>query len=121
LLAQPPDFWSVVGQTELRMYQSVSSGTVARDVSALVEEFESHFARVRSPQLWTSVYDNATFVLSKYVSRAGKREAEASQRLLDRLASLTVADRRLDGGLRNQLPSAFRQELRAGAGVDANS
>jgi hypothetical protein len=27
LLAQPPDFWSGAGQTELLMYQSVSSGT----------------------------------------------------------------------------------------------
>ena len=109
LLRAQQDPWSVVGQTELRMYQSVSSGTVARNVSALVKEFESHFARVLSPQLWTSVYDNATFVLSKYVSRAGKREAEASQRLLDMLASLTGRDRRLDGGLRTSCQAHFAQ------------
>ena len=95
-------------QTQLRMYQSVSSGTVARNVSALVKEFESHFARGLSPQLWTSVYDNATFVLSNNVSRAGKREAEASQRLLDMLASLTGRGPTPGRRPSNQLPSAFR-------------
>ena len=34
MLSAPPDFWSVVGQTELDMYVSIAAGTLARDADA---------------------------------------------------------------------------------------
>ena len=59
----PPDFWSIVGQTELDMYVSIAAGTLARDVDSLIKDFRNHHARVINPRMWGSVFDNATFVL----------------------------------------------------------
>ena len=84
----PPDFWSVVGQTELAMYLSVASASLARDADHLIGDFRDHHARVGNARLWSSVFDNATFVLSKYQTRADKAEAAASDQLLAALATL---------------------------------
>ena len=72
----PPDFWSVVGQTELDMYVSIAAGTLAHDVDGLIEDFRDHHARVNNRRMWGSVFDNATFVLSKYRTRANPPEVD---------------------------------------------
>jgi hypothetical protein len=91
----PPDFWSVVGQTELDMYVSIARGSLARDADRLIGDFRDHNARVGNARLWSSVFDNATFVLSRYRADAGQAgapaEVAASDQLLAALASL--ADR----------------------------
>ena len=84
----PADFWSVVGQTELRMYGSLFRRTLAKDVGELVRDFEGHFSRVSAPRRWASVLDSASFVLLKYKKRASAQEALAADRLLGRLAEL---------------------------------
>jgi tetratricopeptide (TPR) repeat protein len=83
-----PDFWSIVGQTELDMYVSIAAGTLARDVGALINDFRSHHARVSNLRMWSSVFDNAAFVLSKYRVRADPSETTAADRLLGQLESL---------------------------------
>jgi hypothetical protein len=88
MLAAPVDFWSVVGQTELKMYGSVFAGTMAKDVAALSQEFKDHHSRVSAPKMWASVLDSASFVLLKYMKRASRAEAAAAGRLLDELAQL---------------------------------
>ena len=104
----PPDFWSVIGQTELDMYVSIAAGTLARDASRLIEDFRDHHGRVGNARLWSSVFDNATFVLSRYRTRANQAEAAAADRLLAALASLAGAKTR---------PAATGSRL--GAGKDA--
>jgi tetratricopeptide (TPR) repeat protein len=84
----PPDFWSVVGQTELNMYASLAAGTLEQDLNALTKEFQDHSDKVNAVNSWASVYDNATFVLSKYMGRAKEGEARAAGLLLDSLAKL---------------------------------
>lgn len=59
-----PDFYSVVGQTELDVYQSILSGTLAADLGKLVAAFSEHHARVKAPKMWRSVHDNARFIFS---------------------------------------------------------
>ena len=86
----PPDFWSVVGQTELDMYMSIAAGWLARDVERLIEDFGKHHARVNNERMWGSVFDNAVFVLSRYRKRAGLTEAKAVDRLLSGLGKLAV-------------------------------
>ncbi len=83
----PPDFWSVVGQTELDLYAALFDGRLAEQVAPLVEKLRAHHERVASARKWASVYDNATFVLSKYRARVGPAEAAAVDRLLGELAS----------------------------------
>ena len=88
MAAAPLDFWSVVGQTELKMYASLFGGTLEKDVGRLTEDFKDHHSRVSAPKRWASVLDSASFVLLKYKSRAKKGEAAAAGRLLDQLAQL---------------------------------
>ena len=84
----PAEFWSVVGQTELKVYASLFGRTLAKDVARLVGEFEDHHSRVNAPKRWASVLDNASFVLLKYKKRATAAEGAAADRLLGRLAEL---------------------------------
>lgn len=86
----PPDFWSVVGQTELDMFESIAAGTLSHAVDGLIEDFRKHHARVSSPRMWGSVLDNATFVLPRYRKRADQPEAAATDRLLGELKSLAA-------------------------------
>ena len=88
MLAAPADFWSVVGQTELTMYASLFSGTLEESLESLAKEFKDHYGRVNAPKRWATIYDNATFVLSKYKQRATPREAAAAGQLLNLLEDL---------------------------------
>jgi hypothetical protein len=84
----PPDFWSVVGQTELDLLVSIADGSLSRDVDRLIKDFREHHARVSNPRMWGSVLDNATFVLSRYRRRASQTERTAADRLVGELESL---------------------------------
>jgi tetratricopeptide (TPR) repeat protein len=88
LSSVPPDFWSVVGQTELDMYVAVADGVLAREVDHLLADFRKHHERVASPRRWGSVLDNATFVLTRYQRVAVDDDTRAAARLLDTLATL---------------------------------
>jgi tetratricopeptide (TPR) repeat protein len=84
-----PDFWSVVGQTELNAYVSIRDRSLARDVNGLVAEFKRHHARVDNPRMWGSIFDNATFLLAWYRRNGQDGEASAADTLLDALKELT--------------------------------
>lgn len=81
----PPDFWSVVGQTELELFVSVSDGRLSEAVDRLIKGFREHYLRVSNPRMWGSVLDNATFVLSRYQRCAKPSEAMAADRLIGEL------------------------------------
>ena len=68
MLAMPPDFWSVVGQSELKMYEALSAGTLEQQLQAVSADFEAQHARVSARKRWMTVHDNAAFVLKKYQS-----------------------------------------------------
>jgi len=110
MAAAPVDFWSVVGQTELKMYASLFGGTLEKDVTSLTEEFKDHHSRVNAPKRWASVLDNASFVLLKYKSRASRGEAAAAGRLLELLAGL--ARRRRVSSKASRLQSPRRGKRR---------
>jgi hypothetical protein len=83
-----PDFWSVVGQTELNMYEALSARALGENLATLTTQFEKLHDRVPlASKSWASVYDNATFVLQKYRSHARAPEKEAAAKLLKLLKS----------------------------------
>ena len=85
---EKPDFWSVVGQTELNMYEALSARALGKNLATLTTQFEKLHARVPlASKSWASVYDNATFVLQKYRSHAPAPEKEAAAELLKLLKS----------------------------------
>jgi hypothetical protein len=82
-----PDFWSVVGQTELQLYTVLAEG---RKLATARESLERTYAdlhqRVAAPWLWGSAYDTAGFVLRRYAARAPGAEGKAVGALLEKLA-----------------------------------
>ena len=88
-VAASPDFWSVVGQTELKMYEAVAAGSLAAAHETLWQEFSEHHQRVSAPRLWGSVYDNATLILRRHAREHTGAEQKAAVSLLDALRGLT--------------------------------
>jgi hypothetical protein len=83
-----PDFWSVVGETELRLYEALSGGTLATERAWIERALNDLARRVAATRLWGSVYDNAQFLLPKYAARASDDERHAADAILSLLARL---------------------------------
>jgi tetratricopeptide (TPR) repeat protein len=82
-----PDFWSVAGVIELRMYVAIAARNLARELPKIEGEFEDLFARVGAPSMWTSVADQASFVLPKYAANSTGAERRAAESLMSKLCS----------------------------------
>jgi tetratricopeptide (TPR) repeat protein len=85
-----PDFWSVLGQTELSLYQVLAGEKLAKGKTRqeIERQYDEVHQRVSAAQMWASVYDTACFVLPRYGSRASPAEQEAASALLTHLQSL---------------------------------
>ncbi len=79
-LRDDPDFWSAVGVIELRMFEALAGRSLAAVRRDLAAEFEALGQRVPAARMWSSVYDNATFVLRLYMQRARDQAHAASGR-----------------------------------------
>ena len=86
-----PDFWSVVGQTELRMLEALAQSRLVGLAPELIEAFRALKARVPSLSMWDSVYNEAQFTLVPYLDVAGAEEKRAAHSLLDALKAMTAA------------------------------
>ncbi len=84
-----PDFWSVVGQTELRVLDAARLGRLASVAPMVTARFEELKERVAARDLWDSVYAEACFTLEPYqaLHRAGTPERAAAAALLVLLRS----------------------------------
>jgi hypothetical protein len=87
-----PDFWSVVGLTELRLYAALAGQDLASQLAAIEAEFADLNARVGTAWLWRSVYDQAQFVLRHYAVSAPSVERQAVKTLLSYLGRLGRAE-----------------------------
>jgi tetratricopeptide (TPR) repeat protein len=85
-----PDFWSVVGQTELDVLVSIADHRLAHDVEAVIEDFRKLHRQVSNPRMWGSVLDSATFALSRYRNHSKADERAAADRLLGELESMAA-------------------------------
>ena len=83
-----PDFWSVVGQTEIGILQAVGRGALAQAAPALIAALREHAVRVPASWLWDSVYNNAQFTLEPYASMAGAAEKAAAHQVIEALKAL---------------------------------
>lgn len=71
------DFWSVAGQTELRIYEALEARKLATTAAGIDRDFSDLAQRVSASWLWASVYDNARFAVEPYTRRS-KSETEKS-------------------------------------------
>ena len=83
-----PDFWSVVGQIELRVLVAVSAKNLSAEVGDLISDFRDLKARVPARSMWDSVNSEARFTLEPYEASAAPAEQAAAKVLLGALASL---------------------------------
>jgi tetratricopeptide (TPR) repeat protein len=91
--AAEPDFWSSVGQIELRVLEAVCAGALAADAAAVAEKLRDLKARVPAPSMWDSVHTEARFTLEPYraLHKAGSPEHRAAGSLLAELKAMTGA------------------------------
>ncbi|MEO8296694.1 MAG: CHAT domain-containing protein [Burkholderiales bacterium] len=83
-----PDFWSVIGLTDLRLLEALARRELATVAKGLLSEYADLQARVPAPSYWASVHDQLTLLLSGYAQRVkAPTEAQAAQLLLERVAS----------------------------------
>lgn len=109
----PPDFWTVVGHTELDVFVSIAASGLARDVDRLIEDFRKHHVRVDNPRMWGSVFDNATFVLSRYRKLSKKAEQTAAERLLGELESMAGRMAPAESTARKSRPAGAKRPAKA--------
>jgi hypothetical protein len=83
-----PDFWSVVGQTELRLYEALGKRALSQERALIERAYDDLHLRVSAQWMWASVRDQLQFVLPKYVGRTGGAERKAALGLLERLEEL---------------------------------
>ena len=83
-----PDFWSVVGQTELLILEALAKGQLASAELASTIALRELKRRVPSRQMWDSVYKEAQFTLEPYIELAKEDEKRAAQHLLEVLKAL---------------------------------
>jgi pimeloyl-ACP methyl ester carboxylesterase len=83
-----PDFWSVVGITELSVYEALAKKNLAAHLATIKAEYQDLHTRVNSAWMWASVYDQMRFV----ASRAPKAEQQAAEALLVFLGRFAAAE-----------------------------
>jgi hypothetical protein len=83
--AHDPDFWSVVGEIDIDLYEALEAMKLADVRGALEARYQDLYTRMRGGSDWASVYDTATFVLAKYRERATPPERDAADALLAKL------------------------------------
>jgi CHAT domain-containing protein len=79
------DFWTVVGDTELKLYNALAKRRLASLGAKLEKAYADLHRRVSSTRMWGSVYDTACLTLPMYAGRATARERKAAQALLAQL------------------------------------
>jgi len=89
--SERPDFWSVVGQIELRVLVAVAARQLAGESVALIAEFTDLKSRVPARTMWDSVHSEARFTLEPYLGIASVAEQRAARALLDALAAMAAA------------------------------
>jgi tetratricopeptide (TPR) repeat protein/triacylglycerol esterase/lipase EstA (alpha/beta hydrolase family) len=85
---EDPDFWSVIGQTELTLYEALASGTLVRQRPDIEVQYRDLHGRVDAVTTWASVYDQMRFVVPRCRIPAGAEldAAMALQRLVESFA-----------------------------------
>ncbi|HZT56179.1 MAG TPA: CHAT domain-containing protein, partial [Burkholderiaceae bacterium] len=89
--AERPDFWSVVGQSELQMLIALVKGQLAAIEPALTATLRDLKQRVPAVRMWDSVWNEAQFTLEPYLAIAAPAEQRAARNLLAALAALAAA------------------------------
>lgn len=61
-----PDFWSVVGLPELRVYEALATGHLPAELPAILAAYEDLHRRAGTHWMWATVADQTAFVLRHF-------------------------------------------------------
>jgi hypothetical protein len=86
-----PDFWSVAGLTELRLFEAVAAGKLAAALGTIGAELEDLSARVRGASHWGSVLDTLRFVLHGTLAHGSADESTAAQKLITQVEAYAMS------------------------------
>lgn len=89
-----PDFWSVIGLSELRIYEALSQKQLAGILPGVLTDIKDLKGRSISAKMWGSVADQWTVVLSAYVSepKISASEKGAASTLFKALTGRSIAE-----------------------------
>jgi hypothetical protein len=93
-----PDFWSVVGLTELRVYEALAKRGLAAALPSILREYDDLRQRVGAAWMWSSVRDQLAFILPNYAARARGAEATAAGALLAHVTGFAEPGASATGG-----------------------
>ena len=94
-----PDFWTIAGLVELDLYGALAhragpndrSGKLSGALASLERGYQDLYSRVTSMGMWSSVYDQARFILEKYSDNAVvDEEKDAAKRVLEILSQMAT-------------------------------
>jgi hypothetical protein len=85
LNATSPDFWSVIAEIELRLYEALSEQALSMNLGVIEERLNDLFVRVSTPGFWESVLNQHELLLRKYADRAPAGERVAALTLIEAL------------------------------------
>jgi hypothetical protein len=88
-----PDFWSLVAEPELGLYEALLRGTIVKDAPVVIRQFKDVHRRSQGSAQWGSVIDTLRFVVDPYGKRASKPARAAAQRVLDAIEGLAEPPR----------------------------
>jgi len=91
--ANDADFWSVVGEIELRQYQAIARKRLAAAYPHLLRAYQDLHKRVAATRMWSSVYDTACLVLPSYAVRVVGRDRAVARALLAQLREFAHPER----------------------------
>lgn len=89
-----PDFWSVVGLNELRLYETLAQGELRGSLGLLIGAYTDLYTRMPGAQDWSSVIDQLRFVLHGVLRGGDDEERRAAQDLMDSVRSLVESPSR---------------------------
>jgi CHAT domain-containing protein len=85
---QSPDFWTLVAEPQLRLYEGLLKATIIKEAPAVVRELRDVHRRSQGTAQWSSVEDTLRFVLDPYLKRAGKKAGHAARSVLAEIEKL---------------------------------
>jgi hypothetical protein len=77
-----PDFWSVVGTVDIELYRALAGRALALRGTSIEAGYDDAHTSMASTEPWSSVADQAEFVLVPYARALGGAEAQAAEQLL---------------------------------------
>jgi len=86
---QSPDFWTLVAEPELRLYEALLRGSIVKQAPAIITGFRDVHRRSQGVAQWSSVIDTLRFALDPYLARATKPAAKAARSVLAGIMDLS--------------------------------